>query len=315
MKSDEKRPDSPSIPAEAFAAARRDARTAVATIAGLAARLADPHLGAAERTEAATGIRKQCRRLLRLLGGQNETPAPSTPAPAAKRPRVLVAEDCPNSRQAVCSFLTHNGLDVTPAENGRVAVALSRASHFDLVLLDMQMPEVDGYEAARQLRRDGYGGPVIALTGDVQPGDEQACHEAGCDAYFAKPWDPDQLLKALEQHLTLSRNRPKENTLKTTLRADPTLQQLAGEFARSLPRTVSEMVAALGAGDRRQLSRLAHQASGAAGLFGYPEFSKAARALSTAAAEGGDDDVKLEERLRFLAEITRRIVQGLAGGA
>ena len=244
MKPDEKRPDSPSDPAEAFAAVRRDARTAVAAIAGLAGRLADPHLAAAERAEAAAGIRKQCRRLLRLLGGQNETAAPATPAPAVKRPRVLVAEDCPNSRQAVCSFLTHAGLDVTPAENGRVAVALSRAGHFDLVLLDMQMPEIDGYEAARQLRADGYRGPVIALTGDVQPGDEQACHEAGCDAYFAKPWDPDQLLKALEKHVTLSRSRPKEASLRTTLRADPTLQQLAGEFARSLPRTVSEMVAA-----------------------------------------------------------------------
>jgi CheY-like chemotaxis protein/HPt (histidine-containing phosphotransfer) domain-containing protein len=315
MTPDEKRPDSSLASSQVPATARGDARAAVAAIARLAGRLADTHLSAADRSDAVEGIRKQCRRLLRLLGGRTETPAPSTPPPAMPRPRVLVAEDCPNSRQAVCSFLTHAGLDVTPAENGRVAIALSRTGKFDLVLLDMQMPEVDGYEAARRLRNDGYRGPVIALTGDVQPGDEQACHEAGCDAYFAKPWDPDQLLKALREYLGLNRTRPKEDPVATTLRSDPTLQQLAGEFARSLPRTIAEMTAAFAAGDRRQVGKLAHQASGAAGMFGFPEVCKAARQLSTAAAEGGEDDARLDERIRALAELTRKIGQSPAGGA
>jgi CheY-like chemotaxis protein/HPt (histidine-containing phosphotransfer) domain-containing protein len=223
---------------------------------------------------------------------------------------VLVAEDCPDSRQAVCSFLSRAGLDVTPAENGRVAVALSRAGSFDLILLDMQMPEVDGYEAARQLRRDGYRGPVVALTGDVEPGDEQACHDAGCDTYLAKPWDPDHLLRVLERHVKLSRHRPRKDSAKTAANPDPSLRELAREFAGGLPRALADMAAALAAGNRNQVGRLAHQMSGAAGIFGFVELSRAARQLEEAARDGGEDERGLAARVRSIEEITRKILQG-----
>jgi CheY-like chemotaxis protein/HPt (histidine-containing phosphotransfer) domain-containing protein len=231
----------------------------------------------------------------------------SDSVPASSRPRVLVAEDCPDSRQAVYSFLSRAGLDVTLAENGRVAVAVARAGRFDLVLLDMQMPEVDGYAAARQLRRDGFRGPVIALTGDVQPGDEQACHDAGCDAYLAKPWDPEELMRVLQTHIKFTRDRPKEEVSRPTSPDDRTLQQVAGEFARGLPRTVSEMSTALAAGDRSLVARLAHQASGAAGLFGFTEFCAAARQLEAAARKPEISEDKLGEQVFALGNLTRRI--------
>jgi CheY-like chemotaxis protein/HPt (histidine-containing phosphotransfer) domain-containing protein len=321
MKPDESRrestpgPPGPPSAAAVQAAQRRDARSAVAAIAGLANRLADPQLPAADRAAAAAAVRKYCRRLLRLLGGQPVAARASTPPLAARRPHVLVAEDCPDSRQAVCSFLANAGLDVTPAENGRIAVALSRTGGFDLVLLDMQMPEIDGYEAARQLRGAGYRGPIIALTGDVQPGDEQACHDAGCDAYLAKPWDPEQLLQELQTHIQFTRRQPKEVSLQTTLRANPTLRQLAGEFARGLPRTVAEVSATLAAGNRLQMGRLVHQMSGAAGMFGYPDLCQAARQLEKAAKEEGEDAAKLDQRVRELEDLTRRIVRGLGDEA
>jgi CheY-like chemotaxis protein/HPt (histidine-containing phosphotransfer) domain-containing protein len=298
---------------DASAAARREARAAVTAIVGLAGRLADPLLTGAERTEAATTVRRHCRRLLRLLGESESQSGNAPPAPV-RRPRVLVAEDCPDSRQAVCSFLARAGFEVTPAENGRVAVALSLSSRFDLVLLDMQMPELDGYATARELRRSGYRDPVIALTGDVQPGDEQACHEAGCDAYLAKPWDPDQLLRVLKAHLKIARGKAKENSARTTLRADPTLQQLAREFARGLPRAVTEMAAALASNNRRHAARLAHQIAGAAGLFGYPDLCRMARGFETAAGEAGECDADLDERIRALAEFSQQIVRGSGPG-
>jgi CheY-like chemotaxis protein/HPt (histidine-containing phosphotransfer) domain-containing protein len=275
--------------------------------------LADPHLSGDERTELAGSVRRHCRRLLRLLGSPEDgSELPERPA-TRPRPRVLVAEDCPDSRQAVCSFLTRAGLDVTPAENGRVAVALARAGSFDLVLLDMQMPEVDGYEAARQLRRDGYRGPVVALTGDVQPGDEQACHEAGCDTYLAKPWDPDHLLRVLEGHVKLSRQRPRKEPVKTAASADPSLRELAREFASGLPRAIADMAAALSAGNRNQLGSLAHQASGAAGIFGFTDLSRAARQLEDAARDGGEDERGLAARVQWMEELTRKILRDPGG--
>jgi CheY-like chemotaxis protein len=297
--------------ADALAAVRRDARAAVVAIVGLTGRLADPGLPAADRVEAASAVRKHCRRLLRMLGGQDPATRTEAHPPAVPRPRVLVAEDCPDSRQAVCSFLSHAGFDVTPAENGRVAVALSRAGKFDLVLLDMQMPEVDGYEAARQLRGDGFRGPVIALTGDVQPGDEQACHEAGCDEYLAKPWDPKHLMKVVAAHLKAKRQRPKADSVRPTVSADPTLRQLAREFASSVPRTVSEIATAFAARDRAQVAKLAHQMSGAGGLFGFPELCQAARQLEHAVKVGNEDDSNIDQRVRALAELSRRIARSL----
>jgi DNA-binding response OmpR family regulator len=180
--------------------------------------------------------------------------------------------------------------------------------------LDMQMPELDGYETARQLRRGGFRDPVIALTGDVRPGDEQACHDAGCDAYLAKPWDPDQLLRVLNEHLNVPRSKATERSARTTLRADPTLQQLARDFARGLPRAAAEMAAALASNNRRHAARLAHQIAGAAGLFGYPDLCRMARSFEAAAGDSGASDADLEERIRALAEFSQRIARGSGPG-
>jgi CheY-like chemotaxis protein len=294
---------------EVLAAIRRDARTSVVAIVGLAGRLADPHLAAPDRAEAAASVRRHCRRLLRVIGGSEGSAEQPQRTSTRSRPRVLVAEDCPDSRQAVCSFLSRAGLDVTPAENGRVAVALSRTGSFDLVLLDMQMPEVDGYEAARQLRVDGYRGPVVALTGDVQPGDEQACHDAGCDAYLAKPWDPEQLLRVLERHVKVTRHRPHKVAAHSTASAEPTLRELGREFARGLPGTVAEISAALAAGNRTEAARLAHKTSGAAGVFGFTDFSRMMRQLEAACVEGGEDESHLDERVRSLETLIRKIAR------
>lgn len=311
MRSDGERPARPEpLDSDALGAVRRDARTAVAAIVALAGRLADPHTPADERSELAASVRRHCRKLLRVLGGSEPPSEQQERAALKQRPRVLVAEDCPDSRKAVCSFLSRAGLDVTPAENGRVAVALARGGSFDLILLDMQMPEVDGYEAARQLRHDGYRGPVVALTGDVQPGDEQACHDAGCDAYLAKPWDPDHLLRVLEQHVKLTRHRIRKEPVQVKASADPALRELASEFARGLPRSLAEMGAALAAGDRRSVARLAHQTSGGAGIFGLTELCRSARQLEEAAREGGEDERSLLGRLKSMEELTRTIIHG-----
>jgi CheY-like chemotaxis protein/HPt (histidine-containing phosphotransfer) domain-containing protein len=298
---------------ESLVGQRREARSAVLAIVGLARSLAGDGLDGSQRADAAAAIRAHCRRLLRLLDESEAVVEPDF-APGS-RPRVLVAEDCPDSRQAVCSFLSHAGLEVTPAENGRIAVSLALTRNFDLVLLDMQMPEVDGYEAARQLRQADYRGPVIALTGDVRPGDAEACHDAGCDAYLAKPWEPDALLRVLDEYLATKRSLPEQPSAGVTLPAEPTLQQLASEFARGLPARSAEMAAALASNNRRQTARLAHQLAGAAGLFGFPDVCRIARDLERAAAEDGECDGELAERVQSLIETSQRIARRLSDGA
>ena len=86
-------------------------------------------------------------------------------------------------------------------EDGQAAVEQVLRHEFDLILLDMQMPRLNGFEAARKLRKQGIRTPIVALTAGAIKGDERKCLEAGCDDYLTKPIDRKELLRVLGQYL------------------------------------------------------------------------------------------------------------------
>ncbi|GAA5511072.1 ATP-binding protein [Novipirellula caenicola] len=114
---------------------------------------------------------------------------------------VLVVDDGEANRRLIELVLTRAGAVVTSAENGLEAIRLISESDFSLVLMDMQMPVLDGYTATRRLRECGVTTPIIALTGNAMKGDREKCLEAGCDDFLTKPVNIDELLSHAQAYL------------------------------------------------------------------------------------------------------------------
>ncbi|GAB3125071.1 hypothetical protein GCM10027256_22060 [Novispirillum itersonii subsp. nipponicum] len=126
-------------------------------------------------------------------------------------PRVLVAEDNPVNQQVIAGFLELAGCDLEIVGTGTEAVAAVRRAPFDVVLMDVQMPGMDGLEATRRIRALGGAGlsvPIIALTANAMPGDERRCLEAGMNGYVAKPVDRVRLSAALRPYIALRGDAP-----------------------------------------------------------------------------------------------------------
>jgi PAS domain S-box-containing protein len=124
--------------------------------------------------------------------------------------RVLLVEDGPDNQRLIAHLLKKAGAEVAIAQNGVEAIERMTASMsenakdgraFDVVLMDVQMPRMDGYEATRILRQQGCSTPIIALTANAMRDDQAKCLEAGCDHYLSKPIDRAQLLSAIHEQL------------------------------------------------------------------------------------------------------------------
>ena len=115
---------------------------------------------------------------------------------------VLVAEDSRASQMLITLLLEKLGLQTTTAEDGKKAVQEALSQSFDLIFMDMQMPNMNGYEATKELRSKGITTPIVALTAHAMKGDDEKCISAGCDDYLTKPIERRKLLETIRKHLT-----------------------------------------------------------------------------------------------------------------
>jgi two-component system cell cycle response regulator DivK len=117
---------------------------------------------------------------------------------------ILVVEDTEDNRRILRDLLTAAGYEVLEATDGATGVAMAADQHPDLILMDMQLPVVDGYEATRRIKADPATRhiPIVAVTSYALAGDETKTREAGCVGYVAKPFSPRNLLEKVRELLT-----------------------------------------------------------------------------------------------------------------
>ncbi|HTN77061.1 MAG TPA: response regulator, partial [Pirellulaceae bacterium] len=130
----------------------------------------------------------------------------TSPTTAQFAGRILLAEDGPDNQRLISHLLTKAGAQVDVAENGQVAcemlaAAAKRGEPYDLMISDMQMPVLDGYDAVRRLRVEGYKLPIIAITAHAMHGEREKCLLAGCDEYASKPINRQQLMSLVGGYL------------------------------------------------------------------------------------------------------------------
>jgi two-component system sensor histidine kinase/response regulator len=249
--------------------------------------------------------------LARATAGPRPDVGTDTPPPAARSLRVLVAEDNVVNQRVILRLLQKYGHQVRIANHGGEALAELDRGRFDLVLMDVQMPEVDGFAATRAVREreagTGRRQPIVAMTAHAMKGDRERCLAAGMDDYFSKPIQRTDLLRILDWAAALvpgaepgpspfGSTRPDPPPAEADLdRAaavdrlggdDGLYAELAGLFRADAPKLMADIRRAAGVADAPALARAAHTLKGSAGYVGGTAAAAAAATLERLASAG-----------------------------
>jgi CheY-like chemotaxis protein len=216
--------------------------------------------------------------------GDTITPSPSTDG------KILLAEDNEINRRLILELLRRAGLDATPARNGKEAWEYAAAHPYDLILLDLQMPEMDGFEAKKKIRETEKNRrtPIIALTAHAMKGDREKILGEGFDGYIAKPIAKRELYEEIAAHLETTPAPPPPS--RSPFDA---MSGLKKEFIDSLPAEVDRLESALAAEDYADIAKCAHDLKGLGGAFGQSQLSMLGRRIEAAAKEQNRDVLSL----------------------
>ncbi len=268
-----------------------------------------------------------------------------------RRPRILVAEDNPVNQKVALGMLARLGCTVDTVGNGQEAVEALKMMPYDLVFMDVQMPEMDGFEATRRLRDPETGVrdphiPVVAMTAHAMEGDRERCLAAGMNDYVAKPIDPGELERVLDRLLPVAPAVPPSPAAGGTeeegrssapdtsggeaegvapLDREALLERIGGDadladelvavFLEDVPNQIQALAEALERGDRDVTERTAHTIKGAAANLSAVPLSRAAAVLEAAAREGRGDLMPLFEAVKVEFERLQASLAAPDGGS
>ncbi len=211
--------------------------------------------------------------------------------------RILLVEDGEINQKLIVALLTQAGVTtIDIAENGEIGVCKATERDYDLILLDMQMPVMDGYTAAATLRERGNPTPILALTAHAMKGDKEKCIDAGCNDYLSKPIVAENLIRKIASWLPASASQEEASKVVSLTGADkkigstlpvgnPVFLEIVQDFGDFLEESLPRMQEAAGNEQAEQLKSLAHNLLGTAGGAGFGDFTQPAKELETLASE------------------------------
>ena len=248
--------------------------------------------------------------------------------------RILLVEDNELNQEVALGLLADTGATVDVADNGQVALDCLTRARYDLVLMDMQMPVMDGLTATRLIRQRPACRelPIVAMTANAMPSDRERCLDAGMDEHLAKPIDPDELYALLLRRL--GRRGPPAAPARPVARSDaPPLPEIAGlDTAAGLKRVLGKVeayrallqkfignqqdsdqaiAAALARGDRDEATRLAHTLRGVAGNIGAHELMQRSERLERQLQAGAAGEAETSSCLTACREELQRLLHAL----
>jgi PAS domain S-box-containing protein len=221
--------------------------------------------------------------------------------------RILVVEDSADNRLLVQVYLKGSPHTLTFAEDGKQAVDRFEAVSFDLVLMDMQMPVMDGLTATRAIRaieqvRRSPAVPIIALTANALPQDSELSRNAGCTHHLSKPISKQKLLGAIEEYGQMAASANAES-IRIDMPAG--LEEIVPGYLAARREEIPEMMALLAASGFERLAGLAHNIKGTGDSYGFPELTRMGRGLEHSAkqADPGILSLQLEELKEYLGKV------------
>lgn len=256
------------------------------------------------------------------------------PKTAARALKILVAEDTPFNQTFILRLLEKNGLQAVLVENGQQAVEMFNPDSFDIILMDVQMPEMDGFEATGKIREleEQKGGhiPIVAMTAYATEGDRERCLAAGMDDYVSKPISAVKLFKAIEALIPTEKHSEaadgdkdpladRDHLLKAFENDRGLFKELVEIFVNDYPQMLNSLRASLKAVDAKAFSRSAHSLKGMLRNFQAEALAETAFDLEKRGKQGdldGTDQIieTLAGQLDKVAQKLKALVQEVTGG-